>query len=319
MVLDEFGIIKKYFQQAHHSRTDVILGSGDDCAVLTPPIGQELVMTIDTLLLGRHFLASIDPADLAYKAIAVSLSDIAAMGGEPAWALVSLSLEVADQAWLEHFAQGAFEILKAHGVALVGGDFTRGPLSVTSQLSGFVPKGQAIPRSGAKVGDKIFVTGTLGDAGLALSDQLGEVSLDPLIKNLVYPRLLRPSARVAEGLALRTLASAAIDISDGLVADLGHIVKQSGVGAQILVESLPLSQALQALPLEQALPLALSAGEDYELCFTLAPEQEVAMKAFMPVSTAVTCIGHIVAQQGIELIKSDGTLYHCHSSGYLHF
>lgn len=319
MILDEFGIIKKFFQQAHHTRSDVIMGSGDDCAVLAPPLGQELVMTIDTLLVERHFLASMDPADLAYKAIAVSLSDIAAMGGEPAWLLASLSLEVADQAWLERFAEGVFEILKAFGVALVGGDFTRGPLSVTTQLSGFVPKGQAIPRSGAKVGDKIFVTGSLGDAGLALSDQLGERHLDPQSKSLVYPRLFRPTPRIAEGLALRSLATSAIDISDGLVADLGHIVKQSGVGARVFVESLPLSQALQSLAAEEALPLALSAGDDYELCFTLPADQEASIKALMPVDTRLTCIGEIVAKPGIELIKADASLYDLKNQGFLHF
>jgi thiamine-monophosphate kinase len=319
MSLVEFGLIKKYFQKKHHSRSDIVLGSGDDCAVLAPPPGQELLMTIDTLLEGRHFLASMDPADLGYKAVAVSLSDIASMGGEPAWMLGALTMEEADEDWLERFSQGIFEILETYGVALVGGDFTRGPLTVSTQVTGFVPKGRAIRRSGAKVGDKIFVTGTLGDAGLALADQLAQVSLDSLSKSLVYPRLNRPTPRVAEGVALRSLATAAIDISDGLVADLGHLIKQSGVGAKVTVDNLPLSPTLKGLPPEQALALALSAGDDYELCFTLPPDQESAMRSLMPQETRITEIGQIVSGAAIEFIKNDGTLYQCPSRGYVHF
>ncbi len=318
-MLDEFGIIKKYFRKDHHTRSDVILGSGDDCAVLSPPAGQSLVMTIDTLLEGVHFLKSMDPADIVYKAIAVSLSDIAAMGAEPAWILISLSMEKPEPIWLERFAQALFATLKIYNVALVGGDLTRGPLGLTTQLSGFVPKGEGLLRSGAKAGDKIFVTGTLGDAGLALADQLGQQYLDSMTKAQVYPHLLRPVPRLAEGLALRSLATAAIDLSDGLVADLGHITEQSGVGAQVFVHQLPLSAALKALDPDQALTLALSAGEDYELCFTLPPEYESTLRAKMPPATQLTCIGRIVANSGVELLQEDGSHYPLESSGYLHF
>lgn len=316
MKLDEFAIIKNYFQKNHHKRGDVIVDSGDDCAVLMPPEGQELLMTIDTMVVGRHFLPSIDPADLAYKAVAVSLSDVASMGGQPAWMLATLSIEVAEDLWLKRFAEGLFTILQEFGVAMVGGDLTRGPLSITTQATGFIPKGQALLRSGAKVGDKIFVTGTLGDAGLALADQLGQLTLDPISKLGVYPKLLRPTPRVAEGLALRKVASAAIDISDGFAADLSHILKQSGVGAKVFVDSLPLSSALQALPQDQARQLALSAGDDYELCFTVPPEQAVKIKTLVPLATYV---GDIVAKSGIEFLTNDGKVYHSDASGYLHF
>lgn len=319
MSLNEFGIIRQYFKKNYPSRKDVILGSGDDCAIVLPPPGQTLVMTMDSLFLGRHFLASMDPADLAYKSIAVSLSDIAAMGAEPAWLLGSLSLEEAEPAWLERFSEGLSEVLETYGLALIGGDFTRGPLSVTIQMSGFVPPQQAITRSGAKVGDKIFVTGTLGDAGLALADLLGRQSLDPQSKALVYPRLNRPTPRIKEGLALRSIASAAIDISDGLIADLGHILEQSGIGAQVFLKDLPLSEALRKLAAEEALPLALSAGDDYELCFTLPPEKEAAMRAAMPKESMVTAIGQIVQEPGLTILQEDGSLYECSSSGYLHF
>lgn len=318
-MLDEFGIIKKYFRKEHHTRSDVIVGSGDDCAVLSSAPDQSLVMTIDTLLEGVHFLKSMDPADIVYKAIAVSLSDIAAMGAEPAWVLVSLSMEKPDPIWLERFAQGMFDTLKMYNIALVGGDLTRGPLSLTTQLSGFVPKGQALLRSGAKVGDKIFVTGTLGDSGLALTDQLGQVNLDSMTKAQVYPHLLRPTPRLAEGLALRSLATAAIDLSDGLVADLGHIAEQSEVGAQVFVHQLPLSPALKALDSDHALRLALSAGDDYELCFTLPAEHESTLRAKMPATTQLSCIGKIVANSGVELVQEDGSQYPLQSHGYLHF
>lgn len=319
MVLGEFDIIKKYFQQPQPVRKDVIVGSGDDCAVLAPPVGQELVMTVDTLVSGRHFLPSVNPADLAYKSVAVSLSDVAAMGGEPAWLLGALSMESADESWIKSFAEGLFAVVNEYGIVLVGGDLTRGPLSVTLQLTGFVPKGQAIPRSGAKVGDKIYVTGTLGDAGLALSHQLGKRQLDPATQQSVYPRLLRPTPRVAEGLALRGVASSAIDLSDGLVADLGHILELSGVGAKVTMDSLPLSPSLRALPCEDAWNLALSSGDDYELCFTLSPEQESKMKAALPAASSVTYIGEIVAKTGLEFFKMDGTEFQCHTRGYLHF
>lgn len=317
--MNEFQIIKKYFQQASALRDDVIVGSGDDCAVLLPPPGQDLLMSIDTLLAGRHFLPSIDPADLGYKSVAVSLSDIAAMAGQPAWLLVSLSLEKADESWLARFAEGILAAAKMAGVTLVGGDMTRGPLSVTTQLTGFVPKGEALLRSGARVGDKIFVTGTLGGAGLALADQLGQRSIDSAWLELVYTRLLRPTPRILEGVALRGLASAAIDISDGLLGDLGHILEQSKVGAQIVVDTLPLSPALRGLPHDEAWELALTAGDDYELCFTAPPEHEQMILAKMPPASAVTSIGRIVAESGAKVLRSSGRAYQCSGGAYQHF
>ncbi len=320
MKLDEFGIIKKFFQRNGVHREDVIVASGDDCAVLTPPANKQLIMTIDALLVDRHFLRDTPANDIGYKAVAMSLSDIAAMGGTPAWLLATLTIEERDEAWLALFAEGVFTIADAHNVSLVGGDLTRGPLAITTQLTGFVEQGAALCRDGARVGDKIYVTGTLGDAGLALADQLGQMSLSEEVSAIVKPRLLRPTPRVQAGLVLSRLASACIDISDGLAQDLNHILNGSGVGAHIDLSCLPLSTALQTIDRKTSWELALSAGDDYELCFTISPAREVELLARQDeLGVRVSCIGEIVAKSGIDYHIPDGIDFTLSQAGYQHF
>lgn len=318
MSLGEFDIIGKFFQRQLSSRQDVILGSGDDCAVVMPPPGKQLVMTIDALLSGVHFFPEVSAQDLAYKAVAVSLSDIAAMGGEPAWVLATLSMETVDETWLAAFAKGLFAICDEFNLALIGGDLTRGPLAVTTQLTGFVSQGAALCRDGARVGDKIYVTGTLGDAGIALAGQLQKIDLSDAIKAEVTPRLLRPSARVQAGRVLSGLASSCIDISDGLAQDLGHILKRSEVGARVDLATLPLSSALKTLPTHTALNMALTAGDDYELCFTIAPAREVDLLARQnELGVSITCIGEIRAS-GMQW-QLNGAEFKMDHLGFQHF
>ncbi len=240
--MSEFDLIRDYFTDVGARRTDVDLGVGDDCALLEVPAGQQLAISIDTLAAGTHFLPDCDPESLGHKSLAVGLSDLAAMGAEPAWATLALTLPDHDPGWIAAFSRGFAALAGAHGVSLVGGDTTRGPLSVTVQVHGLVPAGRAIRRSGAAPGDRVYVSGTLGDAGLALRRILSGEPVDPVAR----ARLERPTPRVALGLALRGVASAMIDVSDGLAADLGHILAASGVGAEIDLTALPLSAAVRS-------------------------------------------------------------------------
>ena len=239
MSLSEFELIKQYFLTGGGRRRDVILGIGDDGAVLSIPPGMELVMTVDTLVNGVHFPSQTAPEDIAWKAVAVNLSDLAAMGAEPAWASLSLTLPAAEAEWLHAFSRGMFELLEQYAMQLVGGDTTRGPLSVTMQCHGFVKRGQALRRDGARAGDLVFVSGPLGDAGLAL--RLSESRVPAEARYRLQRRLDRPHPRIELGLALHGLATAVIDISDGLQADLGHLCRASDVAATIALAQLPLS------------------------------------------------------------------------------
>lgn len=271
MACGEFSLIARYFDRVRTSRLDVETGIGDDCALLNIPEKQTLAISTDTLVCGRHFLPDIDPADLAYKALAVNVSDLAAMGADPAWLTLALTLPEVDEAWLEAFSDALFEQLNYYDMQLIGGDTTAGPLSMTLAIHGYVPAGRALKRSGAKPGDWIYVTGTPGDsaAGLAiLQNRLAVEDADDAA--YLVKRHLRPTPRILHGQALRERASSAIDLSDGLISDLGHILKASGVGARIDLDLFPLSEPLRrhADP-EQALRWALSGGEDYELCFTV--------------------------------------------------
>lgn len=269
MAVDEFGLIAHYFSGRGASRPDVQLGIGDDCALLQPHPGSLLAVTTDTLIAGVHFPPDDPPHAIGHKAVAVNLSDLAAMGADPAWISLAISLPSAQPEWLQRFAQGVDEICRYHDVALVGGDTTRGPLAITITAQGWVPEGKALKRSGARPGDGIYVSGTLGEAaaGLALVQQrleLAKAEREPLLQRLRYP-----TPRVALGRELRGLATAAIDISDGLVADLGHILRASAVDAEIHLELLP---AVTLADPQQALDWALAGGDDYELCFTVPPE-----------------------------------------------
>ncbi|MFT5520755.1 MAG: thiamine-monophosphate kinase, partial [Enterobacterales bacterium] len=247
MSITEFNLIEKYFYQKKEQRKDVVLGIGDDCALLNVPPGQQLAVTVDTMVENVHFLPSLSPEDLAWKVITVNLSDLAAMGAEPAWLTLALTLPEANETWLEAFSDSFFECVDYYGIQLVGGDTTSGPLAITIQAMGFTPLDSALKRSNAKPGDLICVTGNLGDAGLGLAISLGNhQAKSPEHKKTLIERFNRPTPRVAEGIALRNLASAAIDLSDGLAGDLLHILKESSVGAVVELDFLPLSDALIA-------------------------------------------------------------------------
>ncbi|WP_218814979.1 thiamine-phosphate kinase [Rickettsiella endosymbiont of Dermanyssus gallinae] len=321
MPISEFDLIQRFFNQEKNNRADVIRGIGDDAAVLQPPAGQQLVVTTDTLVAGQHFPENTSPFDIAYKALAVNLSDLAAMGAEPAWILLALTLPVADKAWLSEFTQGFFSLMHRFQCQLVGGDTTRGPLSITVQALGFIPNGKALLRSGAQAGDPIYVTGTLGDAGLALADLKNKVDiLTQEQRSALLTRLNRPDPRVAIGLALRDIASSAIDISDGLAADLAHILAASQVGAVVEVAKLPLSKTLLALQPEKAQQLALSAGDDYELCFTVPEARESALKqALEKIACPYTAVGFISKESGLLLQGENGEPFLLEKQGFLHF
>lgn len=314
--MHEFQLITQYFTKSS-KRKDVELSVGDDCAILVPPKDKILAISCDTLIEGVHFFSDISPQDLGYKSLAISLSDLAAMGAEPAWVMLAVSLPHAKEDWLQAFAQGFFQLADHYDLALVGGDTTQGPLVITSQVFGFLSKDKALKRSSAKVGDLIYVTGTLGDAGLALRLLKEHQSVDPIL----LQRLNRPEPRIKEGLLLSNFAHAAIDISDGLAADLQHILEQSQVGARIYVEQLPLSNILQkSVAIEVAWELALSAGDDYELCFTIPRSQEHQLVQVMQdIECACTCIGEIEAEPGLKIQRKNGQLIELKSKGYEHF
>lgn len=319
--MNEFFLIQEFFANCTRKREDVTLAVGDDCALVTVPSGYELAISIDTLVAGVHFATEVDPAALGHKALAVGLSDLAAMGAEPAWATLALTLPEADQAWLTRFVQGLSKLAKSYGVQLVGGDTTRGPLTVTMQLHGLVPQGKALRRDGARPGDKVYVTGTLGDSGLALQARAGGVQVAQEALRHAEHRLDWPQPRVREAMALRPFVNAAIDISDGLAADLGHILERSGVGAVIEMEALPLADSLRAaLEPAQAWTLALAAGDDYELCVTAPAESHGQIQAAL---SALGCpcalIGTIKEKPGLQCRLRDGTSFIPQHQGYCHF
>lgn len=321
MALTEFSLIERYFKDGMSARADLLLGVGDDAALLQPPAGQSLAMSLDTLVAGVHFPENSSPESIGYKALAVNLSDMAAMGAEPAWILLGLTLPTADEAWLDGFCRGMSRLAREHQVALVGGDTTRGPLTLSIQVSGFVPPGQALRRSGAQRGDLIYVTGQIGDAGLGLQLALGKSGLpvEPARRDYFISRLECPTPRVAAGLALRGVASAAIDISDGLAADLGHLLDASGVGARLDVDSLPVADEVKHLSGEWW-ELPLSAGDDYELCFTLpVAHREEVERLMAEIGCPIGCIGRIEAEPGLRLLRGDGTAVVKQTGGYQHF
>lgn len=331
--MGEFELIANYFAAGGPHRDDVVVGIGDDGAVLSCPSGMELVVAIDTLVEGVHFPVGTAPEDVGFKSLAVNLSDLAAMGADPAWATLALTLPRPDEAWVAGFCRGFFQLAAAQRMALVGGDTTRGPLTVSVQVHGWVPAGQALRRRGAQPGDLIYVSGTLGDAGLGLAHQLGHCVL-PSGAGSCLTRLNRPQPRIALGRALRGLASAAIDVSDGLSADLGHILEQSVVGARVEGSALPLSEsyhlaiaerpacfgASASAGLPTPLHFALTAGDDYELCFTVAPTRVADLEAAAAIlDCAVTCIGSIESAPGLRVGLQDGRSVNVEPTGYAHF
>ncbi len=319
--MSEFDLIRTHFAALGCTRKDVILGVGDDCALLTVPLGQQLAVSIDTLAAGVHFLPDCDPEALGHKCLAVGLSDLAAMGAAPAWATLALTLPAGlprqSPDWLAAFARGFWHLALAHGVALVGGDTTRGPLSITVQVHGLIPIGAAVRRAGARPGDLVCVSGTLGDAGLALRALLAGQVPTPALR----VRLERPTPRVAVGLALRGLASAMIDCSDGLAADLGHILSASTVAAELDLAALPLNGAVAAAVADTGdwgLPLA--SGDDYELCFCLPPEHREQLAAIAArCGCPLTPIGRVLAGSGLVCRSPAGAVVELEAAGFDHF
>lgn len=322
MACGEFELIARYFDRVTSSRRDVEKGIGDDCALLSVPEKQSLAISTDTLVAGIHFLADIHPADLGYKALAVNLSDLAAMGADPAWLTLALTLPNVDESWLESFSDSLFELLDYYDMQLIGGDTTRGPLSMTLGIHGLVPQGRALRRAGARIGDWIYVTGTLGDSAAGLALLLGQEQLsDPAAHEALIKRHLRPIPRILQGQALRDLASSAIDISDGLISDLGHVLKASDCGARINLDALPLSEPLkQNFSPEQCLHWALSGGEDYELCFTVPEINRGALDVALGyLGVPFTCVGQIGPQsEGLVLLQDDRVVEFNHK-GFDHF
>ncbi len=316
MSLSEFELIQHFFANSGAQRADVTLGVGDDCAILAMPTGKELVVSIDTLVESVHFFKDTDPERLGYKSLAVNLSDLAAMGARPAWATLALTLPSVDEDWLAAFCRGFSQLATAYGVQLIGGDTTKGPLNISIQVHGFVDIGTALRRDGAQLGDVIYVTGRLGDAGLALQN-VGGMDTSAAAQS----RLDRPIPRLAEGQALVGVANAAIDISDGLLSDLGHICQASGVGATLYMDNLPCSQAVHDhIKVNDDWSLPLSAGDDYELCVTIPPEKRAeAEQRAVNFECGLTQIGRIEAAPGIRCLRANGQQLQPPSSGYEHF
>lgn len=312
----EFDLIARIRARAT-TRRDVVLGIGDDAALLQPPAGMQLAVAMDTLNIGVHFPPGTAPAALGWKALAVNLSDLAAMGALPAWCTLSLSLPDADAGFVDGFLDGFLALAAGHDIALVGGDTTRGPLSVCVALHGFLEPGSALRRDGARVGDDVWVSGTLGDAAGALAQWQAGQHIDTALQ----ARLDRPTPRVALGRALRGIATACIDVSDGLLADLGHVCAASGVGARIEVDALPASDALRAcFGPEQRRVLQATGGDDYELCFTApAAARDAVLQAAASGGVAVRCIGRTDAGPGVAACSADRSAWSAPAAGWTHF
>ena len=302
MSLSEFSIIDRYFKREPTHKT--LLSIGDDAALIEPPAGEVLAISVDTLIAGRHFPVHTDPADIGYKSLAVNLSDMAAMGAIPRWVTLSLALPEVDEGFLQSFSDHFLQLAQQYGVELIGGDTVRGPLTITVQIIGSVTKGAALKRSGARVGDAIFVSGLLGDAAGGLSLSLnGQTASDDAL--YLIERLNRPTPRVELGRRLGGLATAAIDISDGLLADLGHILGQSGVGADLNSDQIPCSDALRHLfpDSKQRLQLMAAGGDDYELCFTVSASRIDEIKLIAEeLALPLTQIGVICESSDAELL-----------------
>jgi thiamine-monophosphate kinase len=285
----------------------VALGVGDDCALLNVTPGMQLAVSSDMLVEGRHFLSTVAPERLGHKALAVNLSDLAACGAEPLAFTLALALPRADDAFLAPFARGLFALADAHGIELVGGDTTAGPLNICITVFGQLPAGQALLRSGARPGDELWVSGTLGDARLALEVFRGKVALPGEAFDAVRTAMELPQPRVALGQALRGVASSAIDLSDGLLGDLGHILRRSGVGAVVNVDALPRSAVLAAMPWPLQHECLLAGGDDYELLFTAPATARAALQAASAAAgVAVHCCGRIEAEAGLRVVDRDG-------------
>ncbi|MDR0770973.1 MAG: thiamine-phosphate kinase [Burkholderiales bacterium] len=322
-MLNEFELIRRFFSRPPADGT-VRLGVGDDAAAVTPTPGHELLLAIDTMVEGRHFFADAPPATLGHKILAVNLSDMAAMGAVPRWALLSGTLPDSDPGWLTAFSEGLFALADRHDVSLIGGDTVRGPRSFTVAIAGEAPAGEALTRAGARPDDDVWVSGTLGDAALALAAMQGQITLAPAALTALRVRLEMPEPRVALGLKLRRLAHAALDVSDGLIGDLGHILNASGVGADIELSRLPCPSALKALLNGAERPLALrcllAGGDDYELCFTAPPAARVMLLMLSDkLDLPLTRIGVITATPGLTVFDEQHLPLPALPAAYNHF
>ncbi|GGY20612.1 thiamine-phosphate kinase [Paludibacterium paludis] len=313
--MNEFDLIREFFT---HRADSVVLGVGDDAAILAPSPGHELVVSADMLVEGRHFFADVDPARLGHKCLAVNLSDMAAMGARPRWVFLSLALPNLDRDWLAGFSAGFMGLAGRHGVALAGGDTTRGPLTVSVTIMGEAPDGTALRRSGARAGDEIWVSGRLGLAAAAVRHRLEGVALPAEVLDAALADLERPEPRVALGLALRGIASCAIDISDGLLADAGHLADRSGVGIDLLLESVPTHPWLAMRRLAWRDCLA-AGGDDYELCFAAPAAQRQRIEALSTPTCPLTRIGRVVSGEGVRLLDAGGNPLTMGRQGFDHF
>ena len=316
--MSEFSLIKRYFTRA---TPGAILGVGDDAAMVQVGNGMELAISTDMLVSGTHFFADADPYMLGHKALAVNISDMAAMGAQPRWATLALSLPNEDEKWLAQFSAGFFSLADQFNVELIGGDTTRGPLNLCITILGEVPQGKALRRDGAQVGDEIWVSGSIGDAALVLAYMQGKLQLSEAVIKAAAPALHQPQPRVSLGLALRGLAQSAIDISDGLLADLGHILERSKVGAELQFASLPASLHLQPyLAAAAGRQCLLAGGDDYELCFTASASRHAEiMQLATQLALPLTNIGKVIAGRGCIVKAADGSVMQIEEKGYEHF
>lgn len=329
MALGEFDLIARYFQRPQRPASGAVaLGVGDDCALLQPAPGTQLAISCDMLVEDRHFFADVDPATLGHKALAVNLSDLAACGARPLACTLALALPRVDEAWLAAFSRGLFALADTHDCQLIGGDTTRGPLNICITVFGEVPlvggKSRALLRSGARAGDDIWVSGSLGEARLALQALQGKITLPANVLQVTRVRLECPTPRVALGLALRGVASAAIDLSDGLMGDLGHILELSRCGATLDTPAaaglLGATASRAGLSHEQRLALVLGGGDDYELLFTAPGSARAAVQAAaQQAATPVTRIGRIEAEPGLRLVDAQGQPVHGRFASFDHF
>jgi thiamine-monophosphate kinase len=318
----EFELIKQHFT---HATPRTLLGVGDDAALIKPARGQVLAVAADMLVGGRHFFMNADPASVGHKALAVNLSDMAAMGAVPRWATLGIALPKADERWVAAMSKGFMALARKHGVDLIGGDTTKGPLNLCVQIIGEVPARQALRRDGAKPGDDIWVSGTLGDAALAVAARTQRIKLKPADRKRVQQKLDWPVPRIALGVALRGVARSAIDVSDGLIADLGHICERSGVAAVVAIERLPVSPLMRRYREAPAARAALlGGGDDYELCFTAAPAKRAAVeRAASRTRTRVTRIGCVIRAPedacSVVVVDGDGLPVAAGQKGFDHF
>ena len=314
----EFDLIARHFTKP---AANAVLGVGDDCALVDVTNGMDLAVSTDTMVSGTHFFPDVDPENLGHKTLAVNLSDIAAMGAMPYWAMLALTLPTVDHPWLSAFAKGFFDLAAEYNVSLVGGDTTRGPLTITVTIMGQVPTGAALRRNGAKVGNDVWVSGNVGDAALAVAHRHGKVVLTERDYREAVMRLYEPTPRVALGQALRGMATSAIDISDGLIADLGHICRLSGVGATVELGSIPVSEiGARHFNDDAGLTAIVAGGDDYELCFTAPANSRESIEDLTDVlGVPLTRIGQIKRGKGVSLLGADGKPMKIDGRGYDHF